>query len=371
MDENYENRPPAKNSGVTTAQKAGVKKINEHEHDEETEAFLASIQHNSKDEGGTKTYVKHKPQSVVIPPPPPSRSSDEKSSSSSSFDSMEYKSKKSDIDSSSSSSPESSSSGFDSIKHKNSNSGIDSSDNSSSSSGSYPNNFDSIGYKNSKSGIDSNSSSLGSSSDSSDSMEYNNSKSIIDDFDESQPTDVQPTSLSSLLGADSDSVLNMNDVLDDDNDEGTTIKPTQQSEADSGSYNATTKTKTGESYDSEHARPDSSFGVIGSSGPGHSISSSTQNKETTKQPASSSAFDQSMTTVDVKSVYKDAFYRWNHPFRHDELEEINGGIDVPVFWRIPRSASGVIEATMSYCYGLTLANALGAGFQDEVCYLLA
>ena len=53
--------------------------------------------------------------------------------------------------------------------------------------------------------------------------------------------------------------------------------------------------------------------------------------------------------------YKDAFYRWN-------------GIDVPVFWRIPRSASGVIEATMTFCYGLTLANALGAGFQDEVCH---
>ena len=72
MDENYENRPPAKNSGLATAQKAGVTK-NNNIHDEETEAFLASIQHNSKD--GTTTYVKHKPQSVVIPPPPPSRSS--------------------------------------------------------------------------------------------------------------------------------------------------------------------------------------------------------------------------------------------------------------------------------------------------------
>ena len=67
----------------------------------------------------------------------------------------------------------------------------------------------------------------------------------------------------------------------------------------------------------------------------------------------------SMSGEEIKSVYEDSYYKWNHP-----LEEK----DVPVFWRIPRSASSSVESVLSFCYRMTLASDRGAGHeQDKVC----
>ena len=66
---------------------------------------------------------------------------------------------------------------------------------------------------------------------------------------------------------------------------------------------------------------------------------------------------QAKNAQDIKEVYKGSYYRWNHPFRENAGD--GDGRDVPVFWRIPRSASSVVEEVMSYCYHLALASALG------------
>eukprot|EP00581_Thalassiosira_minuscula_P010982 CAMPEP_0183714590 /NCGR_PEP_ID=MMETSP0737-20130205/9068_1 /TAXON_ID=385413 /ORGANISM="Thalassiosira miniscula, Strain CCMP1093" /LENGTH=1419 /DNA_ID=CAMNT_0025943545 /DNA_START=24 /DNA_END=4283 /DNA_ORIENTATION=- len=69
-----------------------------------------------------------------------------------------------------------------------------------------------------------------------------------------------------------------------------------------------------------------------------------------------------MSDEDIKNVYKDSYYRWNHHFRSGDGESK----DVPVFWRIPRSASGTVEAVMSYCYRMVLANSMGtSGGHDK------
>jgi len=60
---------------------------------------------------------------------------------------------------------------------------------------------------------------------------------------------------------------------------------------------------------------------------------------------------------EIKGVYANSYYRWNHPFRKDAVD--GEGRDVPVFWRIPRSASSTVENVMSNCYHLALASALG------------
>ena len=66
---------------------------------------------------------------------------------------------------------------------------------------------------------------------------------------------------------------------------------------------------------------------------------------------------QAKNAQDIKDVYKDSYYRWNHPFREHAAD--GDGRDVPVFWRIPRSASSIVEEVMSYCYHLAVASALG------------
>jgi hypothetical protein len=359
MDENYENRPPAKNSGLATAEEAGVRDTNK-KHDQETEAFLASVKHssvsgitsNAKSDGGENNkavYVKTKPQSVVPPPPP----------------------KPNDKTSSSISSPyEYSSNSVESEVYAN---------NGPSSNFNYDK-----GYEyNSANEFDS-------------ATQTNFSPSSLSDSDwsnltTSHPKDMISSSFSESHAAHAEekhapsSLLNMNDYVDDSTTSGELAGSDatgQQSQEYSSSYGNgitaevdnisstdggyqneySTQSSFGESSYSNAMDPEKSFDKEKSV-----YSSSQSSKPLSQQSASiSSAFDQSMTTQDVKSVYKDAFFRWNHPFRHGQTEDINGGIDLPVFWRIPRSASGVVEATMSYCYGLTLASALGAGFQDEV-----
>mmetsp|Transcript_9229 Transcript_9229/g.19204 ORF Transcript_9229/g.19204 Transcript_9229/m.19204 type:complete len:1272 (+) Transcript_9229:90-3905(+) len=67
---------------------------------------------------------------------------------------------------------------------------------------------------------------------------------------------------------------------------------------------------------------------------------------------------------EVKATFQDSFYRWNHPFRPTETGD-DTGKDIPVFWRIPRSAGSTVEAIMTYCFGMTLASALGAGHDSD------
>lgn len=92
-----------------------------------------------------------------------------------------------------------------------------------------------------------------------------------------------------------------------------------------------------------------------------SSSSNTVFKPMANDAMSGSAFmSNSLKAQDaqeVKEVYKNSFYRWNHSFRHNADE--GDGRDVPVFWRIPRSASSTVEDVMSNCYHLTMASALG------------
>jgi len=79
--------------------------------------------------------------------------------------------------------------------------------------------------------------------------------------------------------------------------------------------------------------------------------------------------NQAMNAEEIKSTYKDSYYRWNHPLR--PVTPGDDGKDVPVFWRIPRSASGTVESIMSFCYRNVLASSMGtlAGHdQDQVCY---
>jgi len=66
---------------------------------------------------------------------------------------------------------------------------------------------------------------------------------------------------------------------------------------------------------------------------------------------------QAQSAQEIKDVYKNSFYRWNHSFRQNADE--GDGRDVPVFWRIPRSASSTVEDVMSNCYHLAVASALG------------
>ena len=63
-----------------------------------------------------------------------------------------------------------------------------------------------------------------------------------------------------------------------------------------------------------------------------------------------------MNGDEIKAVYEDSFSKWNHPF--DDQKE------VPVFWRIPRSASSTVEFALSYCYRMVMANG-GHEAQDE------
>ncbi|EJK77596.1 hypothetical protein THAOC_00561 [Thalassiosira oceanica] len=60
----------------------------------------------------------------------------------------------------------------------------------------------------------------------------------------------------------------------------------------------------------------------------------------------------SPATESVKSVYDQAFRRWNH--------EYIPGQDMPLLWRIPRSASATFESILSFCYGMVLASSMGA-----------
>ena len=61
--------------------------------------------------------------------------------------------------------------------------------------------------------------------------------------------------------------------------------------------------------------------------------------------------EQPKSLSEVKEMYESNYNRWNHPYDSSK--------DIPVFWRIPRSASSTIESSLSFCYRQTLANSMG------------
>lgn len=89
-------------------------------------------------------------------------------------------------------------------------------------------------------------------------------------------------------------------------------------------------------------------------------SQTSQTKEISKLSPSSDMtpiVNQALNGEEIKAMYDDAYYRWNHAFR--PVTPSDTGKDVPVFWRIPRSASGTIETVLSFCYRNVLASSMG------------
>mmetsp|Transcript_25381 Transcript_25381/g.54582 ORF Transcript_25381/g.54582 Transcript_25381/m.54582 type:complete len:856 (+) Transcript_25381:53-2620(+) len=63
---------------------------------------------------------------------------------------------------------------------------------------------------------------------------------------------------------------------------------------------------------------------------------------------------------EVLDRYKDSYWRWNHPYRIPERTDAWGGIDVPVFWRVPLSGATTVEEIFTHCYNMIVAGTTGA-----------
>ncbi|KAL7535145.1 hypothetical protein ACHAWF_005069 [Thalassiosira exigua] len=62
---------------------------------------------------------------------------------------------------------------------------------------------------------------------------------------------------------------------------------------------------------------------------------------------------------EVLDHYKDTFWRWNHPYRIPESTETWGGIDAPVFWRVPLSGATTVEEALTHCFHMIVAGTTG------------
>ncbi|KAL7545348.1 hypothetical protein ACHAWF_008700 [Thalassiosira exigua] len=67
--------------------------------------------------------------------------------------------------------------------------------------------------------------------------------------------------------------------------------------------------------------------------------------------------NQAASGEEIATIFEESYYRWNHPLR--PINPSDKGKDVPVFWRIPRSASATVESVMSFCYRIVLASSMG------------
>ncbi|KAL7529235.1 hypothetical protein ACHAXR_004833, partial [Thalassiosira sp. AJA248-18] len=79
--------------------------------------------------------------------------------------------------------------------------------------------------------------------------------------------------------------------------------------------------------------------------------------------ASFSKEDVPMSSIDsrlteVLDRYKDTYWRWNHPYRLPESAQW-GGIDTPVFWRVPLSGATTVEEMFTQCYHMIVAGTTG------------
>ncbi|KAL3804694.1 hypothetical protein HJC23_008509 [Cyclotella cryptica] len=372
MDENYENRPAGTNSGLATAKKAGVKDKNK-DQDQETAAFLASVTHSSgtskrastasEIEKSKSTEANTRPKKIIPPPPPETKNRTDNSLASSPLNNL-------DSEGYSYNNGASTSTSMVGVDWYNSEEAKqeDIMSTSSASFATYhtPN---TVGEETMVTFYNSGNSESTSMFERHDYLgDSSGETGDVSPKTDDQHANVNTVSYENTRGPGVNEVTSLNgadpkpQVSANSFGSGSSGIVSKSVSSGKGSSHETTSRVEGGTYseiiDLEELYLDQSAKIKSQShGPRPEAHSSTIE--------SSSAFDQSMTTQDVKSVYKDSFYRWNHPFRHDGTEEMNGGIDVPVFWRIPRAASGVMEATMSYCYGLALASALGAGFEDE------
>jgi hypothetical protein len=271
MDENYENRPAAKNSGIATA-----KKVKDNAQDPETAAFLASVSSSSS---GKK---KQPP-----PPPPPQRPVEKTALDSAGFSSG----------------------------------GLVYSNNDGSGSTGAPGVVSMVGGSGMQSSSQNNQLN---------GMQSTYSSSFTSPYTSQSTGRGQQTSGSYDGGSTA--------MLNPKASQGQTYSNSYEDAYSEGMKNGY--------YSGISNQPNAQSGTsqtqaFTSSNYGGALSSS-QSIKVPPQPqssmAASSAFDQAMITQDIKSVYKDSFFRWNHPFRHEGNDEVNGVIDVPVFWRIPRSA---------------------------------
>mmetsp|Transcript_12494 Transcript_12494/g.27332 ORF Transcript_12494/g.27332 Transcript_12494/m.27332 type:complete len:600 (+) Transcript_12494:127-1926(+) len=69
---------------------------------------------------------------------------------------------------------------------------------------------------------------------------------------------------------------------------------------------------------------------------------------------------------DVLDWYSETYWRWNHPYRIAERTEIWGGIDVPVFWRVPLSGATTVEEIFTRCYHIVVAGTTGANKDGQI-----
>eukprot|EP00584_Thalassiosira_punctigera_P027038 CAMPEP_0172577640 /NCGR_PEP_ID=MMETSP1067-20121228/138333_1 /TAXON_ID=265564 ORGANISM="Thalassiosira punctigera, Strain Tpunct2005C2" /NCGR_SAMPLE_ID=MMETSP1067 /ASSEMBLY_ACC=CAM_ASM_000444 /LENGTH=957 /DNA_ID=CAMNT_0013370329 /DNA_START=1 /DNA_END=2874 /DNA_ORIENTATION=+ len=89
---------------------------------------------------------------------------------------------------------------------------------------------------------------------------------------------------------------------------------------------------------------------------GESSGMEEENPVEEEDPASEADFD----AQQVLAQYKDSYWRWNHPYRIPERKEVWGGIDAPVFWRIPLSGATTLEEIVTHCYNMTVAGTTGS-----------
>eukprot|EP00581_Thalassiosira_minuscula_P001909 CAMPEP_0183748716 /NCGR_PEP_ID=MMETSP0737-20130205/67914_1 /TAXON_ID=385413 /ORGANISM="Thalassiosira miniscula, Strain CCMP1093" /LENGTH=1088 /DNA_ID=CAMNT_0025984455 /DNA_START=208 /DNA_END=3474 /DNA_ORIENTATION=- len=61
----------------------------------------------------------------------------------------------------------------------------------------------------------------------------------------------------------------------------------------------------------------------------------------------------------ILQQYQRSYWRWNHPYRIEERTEAGGGVDAPVFWRVPLSGATTIEEAMVKCFHLIVAGTTG------------
>jgi len=80
--------------------------------------------------------------------------------------------------------------------------------------------------------------------------------------------------------------------------------------------------------------------------------------------------DEAASSFDAEKVlakYKDSYWRWNHPFRHQaEVKDLFGPVDTPVFWRVPLSAATTVEQIMTHCYKMVVAGTTGSSDDGKV-----
>jgi len=70
--------------------------------------------------------------------------------------------------------------------------------------------------------------------------------------------------------------------------------------------------------------------------------------------------DSDFNADQVLDHYSETFWRWNHPYRTGSENSEWGGVDTPVYFRIPLSGGTTMEQIMTKCYGAIVAGTTGS-----------